>query len=175
MEIASRNELVKLLEHYNLPKVVVEIGVAEGMFTEKLYRDDLDKLYLVDIWKHTDLIEGCANYPQGWHDTNLNRVKRLFGGKENVEILQGLSYKMAAKIPDNSCGLIYIDGDHSYEGVRTDMLVYWGKLVVGGILAFHDYGNPVYGVNKAVQGYHRPIELLKEDGEQNNLGCYIIK
>lgn len=33
---------------------------------------------------------------------------------------------------------IYIDGDHSYEGVKSDFEAYWPKLKPGGIMSFHD-------------------------------------
>ena len=33
----------------------------------------------------------------------------------------------------------FIDGDHTYEGVRRDIENYWPLLAVGGIMVFHDY------------------------------------
>ena len=36
---------------------------------------------------------------------------------------------------------IFIDGDHSYEAVRADLAAWEPKLVPGGILAGHDFGN----------------------------------
>jgi hypothetical protein len=51
-------------------------------------------------------------------------------------------------------GYIYIDGDHSYEGVKHDYETFWPWLSLGGFMAFHDvcvdkeshYGN--FGVKK---------------------------
>lgn len=49
---------------------------------------------------------------------------------------------------------IYIDGDHSYEGVLFDYTNFWPKLKKGGIMAFHDISvthqkaEGIYGVNK---------------------------
>lgn len=37
--------------------------------------------------------------------------------------------------------LVFIDGDHSYEGVKRDIDNWAPQLVKGGIMAFHDY-NP---------------------------------
>jgi hypothetical protein len=33
---------------------------------------------------------------------------------------------------------IYIDGDHSYKGVKTDYQLFWPRLKVGGLMVFHD-------------------------------------
>lgn len=40
---------------------------------------------------------------------------------------------------------LFIDADHSYEGVKYD-LASWGSLVKkGGIMMAHDYANTLYG------------------------------
>lgn len=36
---------------------------------------------------------------------------------------------------------VFVDGDHTYKGVRGD-LVWMSKVKVGGIIAFHDYSPP---------------------------------
>jgi len=41
--------------------------------------------------------------------------------------------------------LLFIDGDHSYEGCKNDILAWTPYLVPGGILAIHDYGNVSQG------------------------------
>jgi tetratricopeptide (TPR) repeat protein len=39
----------------------------------------------------------------------------------------------------NWAEFIFIDGDHTYEGVRQDIIDYYPLLVSGGIMMFHDY------------------------------------
>lgn len=39
---------------------------------------------------------------------------------------------------DFKFGYIYIDGDHSFEGVTKDFQLFWPHLEQGGIMAFHD-------------------------------------
>jgi predicted O-methyltransferase YrrM len=41
--------------------------------------------------------------------------------------------------------LLFIDGDHSYEGCKNDILAWTPYLVPGGIIAIHDYGNVSQG------------------------------
>jgi len=39
---------------------------------------------------------------------------------------------------------IYIDGDHTAEGVLTDLAMAWPLLKVGGVLIFDDFAHPDY-------------------------------
>lgn len=179
MKINSRAELGNLMRVLNLPKVVVECGTAEGIFSQEMFGWGLDKLYLVDIWERVPFLPGCGSFEQSWHDKNFKRVKELFGDKENVIMLKGFSYKMAEQIPDESLGLAYLDAAHDYHSVKSDIDSFWGKLVKGGIMAFHDYENYDYGVNRAVREFagreRLEIHELIEDGEKANIGAYIIK
>jgi predicted O-methyltransferase YrrM len=51
---------------------------------------------------------------------------------------------------------IYVDGDHSYEGVKLDYNLFWPNLIEGGLMVFHDVivkgffeqGKCKYGVYK---------------------------
>ena len=45
--------------------------------------------------------------------------------------------------------LLFIDGDHSYEGCKNDILAWTKFLEPGGILAVHDYGNVSQGAKYA--------------------------
>jgi predicted O-methyltransferase YrrM len=60
----------------------------------------------------------------------------------------------------NSLDFLFIDGDHTYEGVRKDFEMY-GKLVRrGGIIAFHDI---VSGRPEDVGGVPRFWNEIKHD------------
>ncbi len=51
-----------------------------------------------------------------------------------------MSAEAAPLIPDN-LDLVYIDGDHSYEGIVTDLQCWYPKVREGGILSGDDYTN----------------------------------
>lgn len=153
MQIQYRSELNKLVEHFNLPKVYMECGVAEGWFTKEILKWDFDKLYLIDAWKHLDQ-NGDGSYNQSWHDDNYRQVlerTKDFGNK--VIILMGLSAEMAKYVPDNTLGCAYLDADHSYNSVLNDLINYYPKVVNGGIISGHDFLNMTYGVNAAVKEF----------------------
>jgi hypothetical protein len=181
MQIKNRGELIKLIEYFSLPKVAVEVGVAEGRFSRQLFDSGFDILYLVDLWEEIPFIDGCASFSNEWHDENYRTVLDIMKdgiAQEKVVALKGFSHKMAPFVSDNSCGLVYIDADHSYQGTKSDIKVWWSKLAPGGIMAFHDYANPDYGVNRAViefvQGEHN-VNRIEEDGRIENIGAWIRK
>jgi predicted small metal-binding protein len=178
MKITNRVELLKLLDHFELPRVVAEIGVAEGRFSKELYDAGVDALYLVDIWENVPFIEGCGSFDQSWHNANYESVKELFKYKTDVSLLKGFSHKMAELIPDGSLSLVYIDGDHTYNGCKADIKVWLPKLCAGGVLAFHDYANPTYGVKRAViehVQHEHLVNIIEEDSKLENIGAWIRK
>lgn len=59
------------------------------------------------------------------------------------------SQEFAQKYPDRKYEYIYIDGDHSYEGIKLDYELFWPKLTSGGIMSFHDIN---------IKGLHHGIE-----------------
>jgi hypothetical protein len=162
-----------------LPKVAVEVGVAEGRFSKELLDSGFDFLYLVDIWEQMPFIDGCASFGEDWHDANYRQVRNLFENDNRVCILKGFSHKMASFVSDDSLGLVYIDGDHTYNGCKSDIKVWMPKLKQGGIMAFHDYNDfPNYGVKRAVIEFMKgenEINIIEEDGKQENIGAWIRK
>jgi hypothetical protein len=56
-----------------------------------------------------------------------------------VTVKEGDSSKNLNVYPDGYFDFIYIDGDHSYEGVQKDADVAKTKIKKDGIIAFNDY------------------------------------
>jgi predicted O-methyltransferase YrrM len=87
-------------------------------------------------------------------DAELRAALERLGLEHKVHLLVADSRKVAP--PADSLELLFVDGDHSYEGARADF-DRWGELLcVGGHLLFHDavdtggYGNVYPGVARAV-------------------------
>ena len=49
-----------------------------------------------------------------------------------------------------SVDAVFIDGLHTYEGVMEDILSWMPKIKVGGSMILNDFGDPNFGVNRAV-------------------------
>lgn len=130
---ASRHELI----HY-LPKhaQVAEIGTDKGLFARHILKTaQPETLHLFDL-DFSRLVADVAN----------DRRVRLHHGK---------SATMLAALPDATLDWIYIDGNHSYEGVTADTQVAARKVKPGGYLVFNDFAHADpdlgrYGVHRAV-------------------------
>lgn len=177
--IKYRRELPKLLKQLGLPMIGVELGVASGFNSYDLLRNGMELLYSVDAWKTLEQT-GDGNREAEWHNYNYESTVNLLKpfGKKSI-ILRGLSSEMAIHVPDNSCGLFYHDAHHSYESVLSDLKIWYPKVIVGGIIACHDYENDWdYGVKKAfnefAEEYNLEIHSIPED-KLEDAGAFIIK
>lgn len=174
-QINHRIQLPSLMRELNLPMYGAEIGVAEGYFSADLLSNGIETLYMVDNWG-TLQQQGDGANSQAWHDKNYaSAMERVKVYNSQAIVLRGLSVEMAKKVYDESLGLVYIDCDHSYEGVKADIEAWLPKLVTGGIMAFHDYENRSYGVKQAVQEFckDRIIHLLPEN-KTEDAGAFFI-
>jgi FkbM family methyltransferase len=179
MEIKHRIELVDLLKYFHLPLTGVEVGAAEGYNSADLLNKGMQKLFIVDAWQTLDQT-GDGAFPQTWHDDNYAKaVERVKPYGDKAVILRGLSTEMAANIPDESLGLVYLDAAHDYENVKKDLEAYFPKLVSGGIMAGHDVLAVEYGVKQAVEEFCNgkyEIHIIEEDPEHPEYASfYFIK
>jgi len=79
----------------------------------------------------------------------------------NVRLFKSRSDTFLQNQPDNTYDIIYIDGDHSYSGVKTDLQNAYKKIKSGGYIMGHDYemnmqkANHIYnfGVKQAVDEF----------------------
>lgn len=166
-----------------MPGNAAEIGVAEGLFSADIlsWRVSFPKVYMVDRWRCVASQKGDASNSQAWHEANYKaaqeRVARVAQYGDRAVLLRGSSGDMAEQVPNESLSLLYIDGDHSYEGVIFDLITWVSKVKQGGVVALHDYENPSYGVKRAVQAYCKvnrlEVHLLSED-KMEDAGAYFI-
>ena len=78
-----------------------------------------------------------------------NRNIKKYGVNKQIMSYYIPSYDIVPGFADNQFGLIFIDGDHSYPAVKTDMHICIPKLRPGGILFVHD--KEYAGVCRAVE------------------------
>jgi hypothetical protein len=194
-DLKFRSELTQLICDLGLHGSGVEIGVAEGRFSEILIKSPhFDKFYMIDAWQQLNQ-KGDGHNPQSWHDNNYKEaLERTEKYADKRVVLRGLSNEMIKQIPDNSLILAYVDGDHSFQGCLNDLDAIWPKIQVGGVLAGHDILNDSYGVKRAVNVFFREqfvngrptnrcldsvyagseINIIPED-EPVNASFYVIK
>lgn len=176
INLRYRADLHKIID---LNYSTVELGVAEGNFSNDILSWGKQTHYLVDAWMEIKNQKGDGGNEQLWHERNLQKTMakvEKYGGR--AIILRGLSQEMAVHVEDNSCGFVNVDCDHSYEGVKRDIEAWWPKLIPGGVMAFHDYEMTQYGVKRAVREFadsqRLTVHLLAEN-KLEDAGAYIIK
>jgi|TARA_Y100000310_G_scaffold309815_1_gene354335 predicted O-methyltransferase YrrM len=66
-----------------------------------------------------------------------NKCKKSFHQYNNrLKLINEFSSKAIIKY---NYDLLFIDGDHTYNGVKADTTIHWEKLNVGGFVVYHDY------------------------------------
>jgi predicted O-methyltransferase YrrM len=164
-EIPTFTTNFELLKLYSLSKtlkrssVVVEIGSyigASSIFIAKALSDD-SKLYCIDTWQNDAMTEGnWDSYTE--FSKNIKSVKNKIIKIRQTSVEAGINF-------NEMIDLIFIDGDHSYEGVKKDIDIWFPKLKTGGIIIMHDIGW-ADGVNKVIQEDIQPY-LAKFDNLPN--------
>jgi len=73
---------------------------------------------------------------------NRREIAALAPRRVDLAVLKGSSRDLKPQLKDSLRGspidLLFIDGDHSYEGARADLLDYRELVRPGGLIAFHD-------------------------------------
>lgn len=106
-------------------------------------------LYCIDTWKNDAMTEGAR-------DTFEEFLKNTAPLKDTIRPLRGKSANAAEKF-NESIDLLFLDGDHSYDSVRSDLEHWLPKVKEGGIVICHDYGW-AEGVRKAVHEFIKPLQ-----------------
>jgi hypothetical protein len=137
----SREEFVSLW-----PKGlnIAEVGVFKGAYSKVLATNDPARLVLIDAWRHieSDNVYGthdACNLTDRGHIQIWKKVLEKFKDNKNVEIVRGLSINHAKHELDEAFDIVYIDGDHSYEGCLSDLNAWKNKISKRGFMYGHDY------------------------------------
>mgnify|MGYP001163622109 FL=1 len=106
--------------------IILEIGRYWGGTTVLLAHATHDSnVKVVSV----DIVEGCLNSEtENWLNTYEER-KRLNIRVDNSQAMDNLPLSM-----------IFVDGDHTYEGFKNDILHHWNYL--NGPCLCHDYNHP---------------------------------
>ncbi len=159
MNFDTRNEMIQIVPKQG---VYCEIGVLDGNFSKHLY-DTLQPSNLVLI----DLFQGwCGSGDQDGNnfknynlDTCYETLKTQYENKP-VILLKGDSSTLLSRFDDNTFDMIYIDGDHGYEGCKKDLEVAYKKCKSGGYIMGHDYE---MNMKKARTHYHFGVQQAVDE------------
>jgi predicted O-methyltransferase YrrM len=111
------------------------------------------------LWSYDLHVAIRADMSGSQLDAELRTALERYGLAERVHLVVGDS--RTASPPPLAAYLVFVDGDHRYEGARADY-ERWSELVApGGHLLFHDavdsggYGNVYPGISRLVEEIER--------------------
>lgn len=98
-----------------------------------------------------------------WKQVKPEKHFSKFGLEKYIKIYIMTSNEFSKKYPVRKWAYIYLDGDHSYGGVKKDFKRFWPKLEKGGYLLLHDiYTKNLGGLNYGVSSFWQELEKFKE-------------
>jgi predicted O-methyltransferase YrrM len=162
------------------PQFVLEIGTAGG-----------GSLFLLSQGASEDALVISVDLPYGQFGGGYQKIRiplyRAFARpKQKIHLVRDDSHDMATLkkvekiLSGNKLDLLFIDGDHSYEGVSKDFQMYHHLVKKNGIIAFHDIvpGDPkdVGGCPEfwaQIKKQYKYLEIVK-DWHQGRAGIGVI-
>lgn len=111
---------------------IVEIGVFEG-FTTRLLAENADPgatIYGVDPF-----FRGRLGISWGEKITTTYNRRHIASGR--IRLIRTLSTEVAKQVPAR-VDFVFIDGDHSLQGITDDWAFWADRLASGGVIALHD-------------------------------------
>ena len=82
--------------------------------------------------------------------------------KNNVQLYKGYSDTELPKIDMANIDMIFLDGGHSYETVKSDISIILKNIKKDKIIICDDYDQTTYGVKKAVDEFKNQVSEIKE-------------
>jgi len=125
--------------------ICAEIGVWKGDFSRRILQFcHPQQLHLVDPWQF------APQFPDRWYGGALARnqadmdaifesVEKRFHQNQVVSIHRACSTQAVDIFRDHYFDWIYIDGDHSFESVLSDLKLWNPKVKPNGVIALDDY------------------------------------
>ncbi len=138
-----KNEFMKLLEivEARRPKYVLEIGTANGGALFCFSRLSSDDATILSV----DLPEG--RFGGGYEEWRMPFFEAFKKGGQKQFLFRADSHEDSTlalvkdTLKDQKLDFLFIDGDHTYEGVKKDFEMYSPLVKNGGVVAFHDIVN----------------------------------
>lgn len=154
--IAEQQALIALAGRVPVDGVIVEIGAEFGMsaslFCKYAYHGV--KIYSIDLFPHTLLPT---------HQANLTAAG--FGGRSKQ--IQGDSAQVGTAWQLGGVDLLFIDGDHSYAGVKRDIAAWIPHVKPGGVVVFHDAAPPT---NHSPHYLHNEVQKAINEWQESLIG-----
>jgi predicted O-methyltransferase YrrM len=116
----------------------LEIGVLAGDYTQEVIKEIHPRnIVLVDTFDCDDSVF-TQKPPRFTAKTHLQFVTDRFSEKDDTKIIKGSSFDILPTL-ERTFDYIYIDADHTYEAVVSDINQSVKLLRPGGLIGLNDY------------------------------------
>lgn len=135
---ATYREATRKLAAAVNPKVLVEVGVYAGALSALFATiPSIEAQHIVDSWEGD-----YSKFGQKHMDDIARQVKSWAAGYPKITVHHMRSLDGAALFPDESIDFFHTDGDHSLDGIMTDIRAWLPKVKTGAILSGDNYEIP---------------------------------
>ncbi|WP_255150141.1 class I SAM-dependent methyltransferase [Halorarius halobius] len=135
-----RDELLELARNVQQhePKVILEIGTANGgtFYTWCRHVQSLEHIVSLDL---------PGGRFGGGYNQKKTEIFKTFSDDATMDFIRDDSHNETTLerikmdvVGENKVDFLFIDGDHSYEGVKSDFQMYKNLMSDDGLVAFHD-------------------------------------
>jgi cephalosporin hydroxylase len=169
-------QLLKVLKKER-PRILLELGSRRGgtlfLFTQIASPDAI----IISV----DLVSGPIDGPHKWKTPLYNSF--VNSNKQKYIVLNMNSHdpqtliKIKKILADKKIDFLFIDADHSYEGVKRDFESYSQLVKKGGIIAIHDIAPSGWKINKfwtEVKSHYKSIEIIENYEKGNGIGVIYL-
>lgn len=179
----SRNDLPGLLTDLGLIGVGVEVGTHRGDYARIILERWRGVLHCVDPWDEApaDYQRQAALLPEHMsggptrEDDYQKCLRRVTRYGNRCVIHKTTSAAVCGSFPNAYLDFVYLDGNHEPPHPYEDIVRWWPKLKLDGVMAGHDFLVPNlppgdenewgYHVQSALRRWNHPIVfVMPEDG-----------
>jgi hypothetical protein len=165
LETRHHSHLLVYLAQANRWKIGAELGLANGR-TYSTLLTNCPKLVLigVDTFKYTPNDIGSDPYKEMDHEHNEKQADIIAEKFKGRALVYKMTTNEAAQfIGDGTLDFVFIDANHSYPFVKSDIMNWTPKVKDSGWVLGHDYAPYWSGVVKAV---HETFGIPKKVGSR---------
>lgn len=154
----------------------VEVGVDRGEFALMFLNRWLGhEFFGIDPYlpvpgmpysRQSDLIVASTRF-----ERHACKARLIVAGSEEVAAI----FPQLQDRCNETTDFVYLDGDHSLDGVRRDIAAWWSRISPEGILAGHDFDETHPGVMQAVTEFsasQRVTVYTTDEDECKSWYCY---
>lgn len=134
----TRDFIIPQILTNNNYTIGVEVGSLKGEFAKTILSQWGGKLYMVDVWGKIPNYDDKNNNHHNlgvYNDCILNTSEF----SDRSFMLRMNSNEASKLFNDGSLDFVYVDANHSYDGVMSDLNLWFPKVKKGGLISGHDY------------------------------------